>query len=642
MTGDATYLFEISGLSGALEGCRLAIDEPPSHELTDKIVEAIGRAAPTAMTVEVGFDELLTYEEAGLAQASWWTASSKDSMSVPLGPRGALDVQSLTFGTGLSHHGLIVGRPGSGKTNLTQIIITGLALKYAPEELELYLVDFKKGVGFKAYADYELPHARVIAIESEREFGISVLRGLDSELARRGELFRAAQGAEKISEYRDRTGERMPRILLIADEYQEFFTSDDSLAREAQLLLDRLIRQGRSFGMHVLLATQTLSGSYGLSASTVNLVAVRIALQCSDSDSRLVLADDNPAARFLTRPGEAIYNDGAGSVANNRQFQVALFDDDHERQFLATIRDRFKTTPRRNPLLVFEGQEPAHLERSAAFASLLAAPPVDKPQKNVHGWLGEPIAIKDATVADFRRQAGSNLLIVTREEAEGLGMVSSVLLSLATEHHAEACQFQIADFSSADLEWNDFLARLRSPDGAGLPHEVVLLHKRGVPDALKLLLQTIDARERSDRAPASNIFLAIAALQRARELRKDEDDYSTDAPGDDLLAVLRRGPDVGVHTVVLADTVASVQRVPSRKSIAEFGLRAVGSMNAADSNALLDNDAASRIDRPHRMLFSDDERPGVIEKFRPFREPDLAWVRQTVDVIRRTRGGEDG
>ncbi len=642
MTDDMTYLFEISGEAGDLGGCRLAIDEPPSHELTDRIVEAIGEAAPPAMTVEVGFDELLSYKEAGMAPASWWRALSKDALSVPLGPRGAVDVQELLFGVGLSHHGLIVGRPGSGKTNLTQIIITGLALKYAPEELELYLVDFKKGVGFKAYADYDLPHARVIAIESEREFGISVLRGLDDELTRRGELFRAAQGAEKISEYRDRTGAVMPRILLIADEYQEFFTSEDTLAREAQLLLDRLIRQGRGFGMHVLLATQTLSGSYGLSASTVNLVAVRIALQCSDSDSRLVLADDNPAARFLSRPGEAIYNDGAGSVANNRQFQVALFDDDHERKFLATIRDRFSSTPRRNPLIVFEGQEPAHLEKSAAFAALLAAPAVDKPHKNVHGWLGEPIAIKDATAADFRRQAGSNLLIVTREESEGLGMLSATLLSLAAQHHADACQFQIADFSSADLEWGDFLDALRPPEGGGLPHEVVRLSKRGVPDALKTLLQTIDARERNERAPGSNIFLVISGLQRARELRKEEDDYSTDGPGDDVLAILRRGPDVGVHAVVLADTVTSVQRVPSRKSIAEFGLRAVGSMSAADSNALLDSDAASRIDRPHRMLFVDDERPGVIEKFRPFRAADPAWVRQTASVISTKRGGEHG
>ena len=640
MPDQGPFLFDVDDHGGLLTGCRLALDDPPSHELSDRVVEAIGRAAQPAMKVEVGFDELLGYKEAGMPRSAWWTGLSSESVSVPLGPRGAVDVQELAFGVGLSHHGLIVGRPGSGKTNLTQIIITGLALKYSPAELELYLVDFKKGVGFKAYADYDLPHARVIAIESEREFGISVLRGLDAELSRRGELFRAARGAEKISEYRQRTGETMARIILIADEYQEFFTSEDAIAREAQLLLDRLIRQGRGFGMHVLLATQTLAGSYGLSSSTVNLIAVRVALQCSESDSRLVLADDNPAARFLSRPGEAIYNDGAGSVASNRQFQIALFDDDAERQYLATIRDHFREAPRRNPLIVFEGQEPAHLERSAAFSSLLAEAAVAHPQRGVSAWLGEPIAIKDAATARFRRQAGSNLLIVTREELEGLGMVTSALLSLASQHDSEACQFQIADFSSADLGWADFLDVLRGADTIGLPHEVVRLPRRSVPEALKALLQTIEVRERADSAPRSNVFLVIVGLQRARDLRKDEADYATDSAADDLLSVLRNGPDVGVHTIVLADTVASVQRAPSRKALAEYGLRVVGGMSATDSNALLDSDAASRIDRPHRLLFVDDERPGVLEKFRPFRMPDRQWAAQTVHSIAQTRGGE--
>ena len=61
-------------------------------------------------------------------------------------------------------------------------MITNLALNYSPDEIDLYLIDFKKGVEFKVYATRELPHASVVAIESEREFGISVLERLDAEL----------------------------------------------------------------------------------------------------------------------------------------------------------------------------------------------------------------------------------------------------------------------------------------------------------------------------------------------------------------------------------------------------------------------------------------------------------------------------
>ena len=74
---------------------------------------------------------------------------------------------------------------------------------YSPDEVEFYLVDFKKGVEFKTYAVHKLPHARAIAVESDREFGLSVLQRLDAELSRRGNLFRAA-GTQDL--------DRLPRV----------------------------------------------------------------------------------------------------------------------------------------------------------------------------------------------------------------------------------------------------------------------------------------------------------------------------------------------------------------------------------------------------------------------------------------------
>ncbi len=69
-------------------------------------------------------------------------------------------------------------------------------------------------------------------------------------------------GVNDLAGYRAATpGQTTPRILLVVDEFQAFFTEDDKLAQEASLLLDRLVRQGRAFGMHVLLGSQTLGGS---------------------------------------------------------------------------------------------------------------------------------------------------------------------------------------------------------------------------------------------------------------------------------------------------------------------------------------------------------------------------------------------
>ena len=109
----------------------------------------------------------------------------------PPGPRRRHEIPTpATSASGTSQHVLISGKTGSGKSTLLHVLITNLALRYSPDEVELYLVDFKKGVEFKAYARVDLPHARVVAIESEREFGLSVLQRLDAELRTRGDMFR--------------------------------------------------------------------------------------------------------------------------------------------------------------------------------------------------------------------------------------------------------------------------------------------------------------------------------------------------------------------------------------------------------------------------------------------------------------------
>ena len=613
--------FEVVDHGDGFNNWRVVFDQSPPKELVDSILQAVGERARDAMKVEVAFTDLLA--QAGVSNSTWWSASSKDVVTVPLGPRGATDIQEMEIGAGLAHHGLIVGRPGSGKTNLMHVIITALALRYSPEEIELYLIDFKKGVGFKAYADHSLPHARVIAIESEREFGISVLRGLDKELTRRGELFRAAGGAEKIGEYRDRTADRMPRVLLIADEFQEFFTVEDSISREASLLLDRLVRQGRAFGMHMILGTQTLAGSYGMARSTVDQISIRIALQCSETDSRLILGDDNPGARFLSRPGEAIYNAENGLVQANKLFQVAMFTDKDKEDYLARIQAKSMEGGTRRLPIVFEGHLPARLEISTDVERLTSA---ERPQKRkgVNAWLGEPIAIKEPTSARLRRQAGANLIIVTRDEEQGIGVLASAVTTLAVQHSDDACRFVIADYSTADAEWADFFETFCEE----MPHEAKVVRRRQVPEAVKEALHEVEARHARSSSPPSSLFLVISGLHRARELRKDEDDYGADSPADDLLKVLRDGPEVGVHCLVWADTASSLTRTVGRKALAEFGTRAVGVMSNEDSQSLIDDSGAAKIDRPHRMLLFDEEQPGVLEKFRPFAFPPRNWIVQ--------------
>ena len=263
------------------------------------------------------------------------TAAS--GVDVPLGKAGATKRQHFTLGHGTSQHVLIAGRTGSGKSTLMHAMITNLALNYSPDEIDLYLIDFKKGVEFKVYATRELPHASVVAIESEREFGISVLERLDAELRLRADRFRDA-GVQDVNGYRNLPNAApLPRILLIVDEFQEFFAEEDKLAQEAASWLDRLVRQGRAFGVHVILGSQSLGGAFTLARSTLGQMAVRIALQCSENDAHLILAENNIAPRMLSRPGEAIYNDANGAPEGNHFFQVVWLTDERREAYLKQL-----------------------------------------------------------------------------------------------------------------------------------------------------------------------------------------------------------------------------------------------------------------------------------------------------------------
>ena len=590
----------------------IALERPPSEATATALLRRVGEQSKELGKVRVPFEIVAPQSEAEV-----WSRSTRDEVRVALGRTGATKLQHLSLGQGTAQHALIAGRTGSGKSTLLHVIITNAALWHSPDEIEMYLVDFKKGVEFKAYAAHGLPHARVIAVESEREFGLSVLRRLDAELTARGQRFRD-RNVQDLAGWRRSSPEPMPRVLLVVDEFQEFFVEDDKLAQEASLLLDRLVRQGRAFGMHVVLGSQTLGGAYSLARSTLGQMAVRIALQCSEADSYLIMSEDNPAPRLLSRPGEAIYNDASGMVEGNSPFQIVWLPEETREAMLDRVHAKAKGLAVRE-CIVFEGDRASEIGRNLRLAAIREGrePPPPAPT----AWLGEAVSIKEATNIAFRRQAAANLLIVGQQEDTAHTMMLATAVALSADART---RLMVIDSTPADQREHGVLERVANrQEASGLTR---FAGPRGAAAAVAEAAAEVARRETlaqdpEAKLPETSVFLLVMGLHRFRDLRK-VDDFSFGAsegasrPDQQLAKVLRDGPALGVHVVAWIDTAANVDRTLERATAREFEARVLMQMSANDSTNLIDTPAAANLGR-HRALLHREEL-GTVEKFRPY------------------------
>ena len=198
------------------------------------------------------------------------SASSADGVSFAIGRYGLTSVE-ITLGDELNqrHNMLITGAVGQGKSNLISVMIHSLCVRYPPDELEMYLLDFKEGVTFQPFVtgpeDSYLPHARVLGLEADREFALSVLEHLFSIYRSRMATFKEV-GVANLRQYRA-AGRAMPRILLVIDEFQLMFTEGDRLADTIAGMLVKAVRLFCAAGIHVVLASQTSGGNLSLMGS---------------------------------------------------------------------------------------------------------------------------------------------------------------------------------------------------------------------------------------------------------------------------------------------------------------------------------------------------------------------------------------
>lgn len=267
-------------------------------------------------------------------EQEFWTKSSQFKVSVPVG--WDINHKEVCFEIGeAQNHTLICGRSGSGKSNFLHVLIQNLAFYYAPNEIQLFLLDYKEGVEFNAYADSAiLEHARLVSVASSVGFGVSFLSWLDKETKRRANLFKQS-GAKDLSDYR-KHGE-MPRLIVVIDEFQVLFSDSTSKEKErVERYLNTILKKGRSYGVHLILATQTMCDS-GINKSLMAQIANRIALPMDAEDSESILRDD--VACELVRP-EGIFNNNGGHKKYHTKMSIPKAPDDFK-PFIKKIHKEF-------------------------------------------------------------------------------------------------------------------------------------------------------------------------------------------------------------------------------------------------------------------------------------------------------------
>jgi DNA segregation ATPase FtsK/SpoIIIE, S-DNA-T family len=464
------------------------------------------------------------------AREKWGSRNSTSGLQAPVGFADGLEVLMTLADS--SPHALIGGPSGSGKTNLLLTMISSMAVRYPPNDLEFYLLDFKEGVSFAQFAPGRrdrtwLPHARLVGvnINTDREFGLALLQFLSDEMRRRAEAAKAHEVTKLEELRREDPNGRWPRIVAVIDEFQYLFAERDAVTRAATLLLEDVARRGRSQGIHLVLASQDVSGIeafWGHSAIFEQFV-LRIALP----RARRVLAELNDASLGLPR-WHAVLNHESGITHGNEIVRIPDATGKGSVDEVQRVLHETYAEARPEPRL-FDGS------RSPRFSELLADLPAgDSPRALV----GQCIDVAgSAAVIGMPDAPGRNLGVFASVGREAVHVLGAAAASLAGQHPAGALDVVIAPLVAEAAEPAERL--VKRVTGAGQHTETIDLD--GLRDRLEALAQDVGERL-AGRAPRRPVALVLYAADAA--------DTTLDRAGTEALRkILHFGPETGVHVL---------------------------------------------------------------------------------------------
>lgn len=601
----------------ALDGVAVDLDPPPERELISRVTDQVASSAVAGAAPLVEFRELLPEQI--------WQGDATAGIAAPIGRTGGerVDLQLRSEDPALPNV-LIGGASGQGKSNLLLVLLHSIAAAYSPAEVQMYLLDFKEGLEFDRLGpgparEHWLPHAAVLGLEGDRLFGLAVLRHIDAEFRRRAEIFRSGSASSLASYRRTHPEEAMPRLLLVIDEFQVLVAESDEIGREAIAILETLARRGRAAGIHLVLASQTLSGIDTLAAKERSIFGQfpwRMSLKTEASESEAVLGRGNTAAAGLRFRGEMIMNADYGAAAANRRAVVAYGEERSLDRLRSGLWQRWRSQePTASMPQVFYGSRPAELAEVLPAKAAPACVPAA-------AMVGLPIEVNPAPLTfEFSRDPGRTLAVIGDGRDDALGVLTAAALSLAAQHPGESAEFVLLD-GIADGEQTTaelaVLAELLA--AAGCP--VVRHNAASIPDALIALDAQVS--ERLENAGSDSygrsIYVLGAGLHRATRLGHIT--MAGASPAQSLQRIVRDGPMASIFLLGWWNAL--------RVFTEQLGYEVAPLVSGVLFLRAPENDVQAVVGpylryqaRPHRGLFVDRGRGSAPVQLVPFRAPTI-------------------
>ena len=604
----------------------------PSNNQMDQIIATLKKGIKNADKVVIGIDKVSNAET---------TETTKDGIRIPIGIHGANEVQYLTLGVGGSHHALIAGVACSGKSSLLHTIILRALTQYSPDELSIYLVDFKRGVEFKIYADFELPSFKVVAIESEREFGYNILLALEREQKIRADLFKKSH-VDKIEEYRA-LGKKMPRVLVIMDEFHELFSNaNDEFAKKSATIMERIVRQGRAFGVHLILASQSYSNITGIDRAVFDQMAVRIVLKCSKADANLLL--DNGSTEIdqisIDDPGRAVYNSEAGNKEYNSHFRVAYIEPERHRGMLQEISDKTISYAKQPTRILLSNIED---NKYSIFNQFQNYEPNRCP---VPGrlYIGEPLSVTNNMNMDLTRNDNSNLLMLGNDTEKARSMFAFAILSLCINYkikHGKAPdQPFIYLLNCKPLDDSYFKDTPQIIASELLPEYVRYIHCGDESATQDVLSELLDNLKGTTPIGDTDKYFFVFGYQRAEELKSETklsqgDDIDSLfnlmpsssnkpqlSPKEIFHLIVKDGAKRGVHAILWQDSYSALEQ-DDNNIMSYFNLKVAFDMSPEEFSRSVGANDISLMSENNAIYYN---KARDNQKFRPYQAPDKDWL----------------